>query len=335
MHHAAFALALNTAVFGCALAAEPLDLQARSQALARATDAVVAVHSVAVDDARSSRTLGAVRQGSGVIISAEGLVLTIGYLVLESEAVELVTDDDRHIPARVLGVDLASGFGLLQALAPLQRPPAPIGRADQLRLDEPLTVVSGGVDSQVGIARLVSRRPFSGYWEYHLDAALYTSPPHSEHSGAGLFNSQGELVGIGSLAVVDALGPNRPRLPGNLFVPVELLQPIISELQALGRTRVSERPWLGVNCTELEGGIHVTRVTDDSPADVAGLQPGDRIVRIDGVGVAHLEQLWKTLWRGPGAERDVTLEILRGGRPQTLTVHAVDRAKTLRRPEGI
>ena len=82
--------------------------------------------------------------------------------------------------------------------------------------------------------------------------------------------------------------------------------------------------------------MRITRVSEDSPADVAGLQAGDRILRIDGADVSGLEVLWKTLWRGDSAERDVRLEIKRGDAPQqTLTVHSVDRMKTLRRAQGI
>jgi S1-C subfamily serine protease len=182
---------------------------------------------------------------------------------------------------------------------------------------------------------MVSRRPFSGYWEYHLDGALFTTPPRTDQSGAGLFNGRGELVGIGSLVVADAAGADGPPVPGNMFVPVDLLPPILAELRQRGRSSASARPWLGVQCVEHEGQLRVVRVSDDSPADVAGLQHGDRIVRIDGVAVSRLEQLWKTLWAGAGAEREVTLEIERAGQARTVKVFAVDRAKTLRRSQGV
>jgi S1-C subfamily serine protease len=155
------------------------------------------------------------------------------------------------------------------------------------------------------------------------------------HSGAGLFNQRGELLGVGSLVVPDALGPGQPRAVGNLFVPVDLLKPILTELRQRGISQASVRPWLGVNCVEQGGQVRVARVTDDSPADVAGLQAGDRITRLDGVKVEALAQLWKALWADSRSERTVRLEIERGGRPMDITVHAVDRAKTLRRAQGI
>lgn len=310
-------------------------VERQSRALERASEATLGLRVEAVEDARSARTLGRQRSGSGVVINADGLVLTIGYLVLEADQVELVTDDGREIPARVVGYDVATGFGLVQALTPIRRSPAPLGSAAGVRSDEPLVIMSGGPEGDVSPAKLVARRGFSGYWEYHVDGALFTSPPRSDHSGAGLFNLEGELVGVGSLVLNDVANAPGGRVPGNMFVPVDLLKPILAELRASGSSRASARAWIGINCIERDGELRIVRVNDDSPADVAGLKPGDRIVRIDGVPVAQLEQLWKTLWSGPSPEREVKLEILRDGQAQTLSVQTVDRAKTLKRPQGV
>jgi len=338
MPHAT-AVLRRVAVSLCALLPLPVlaqpAIEAQSRALQRATEAVVGLQTQAVEDAASARMLGSERAGSGVVIGADGLVLTIGYLILEAEQVLLQTDDGRRIPARVVAYDVATGFGLVQALVPLRLDPVPLGRAAELRSEEPLTVASGGEEATVSVARMVSRRPFSGYWEYHLDSALFTHPPRTDHSGAGLFNGRGELVGIGSLVVPDAAGAGGPPLPGNMFVPVDLLPPILAELRERGRSGASARAWIGVNCVEQAGQVRITRVNDDSPADVAGLQRGDRILRIDGVEVTRLEQLWKTLWAGPSSEREVTLEIQREGEARTVKVFAVDREKTLRRSQGV
>lgn len=334
-HLATFARLLATLACGALCLGAVRAQSPAPSALQRASDAVVGLKAQAVSGASSARTLGRERQGSGVVISADGLVLTIGYLVLEAEQVLLRTDDGRDIPARVVAYDLATGFGLVQALTPLKLDAVPLGRAEALDSGEPVMIASGGVAGAVSIARMVSRRPFSGYWEYHVDGAVFTSPPRGDHSGAGLFNGRGELVGIGSLMVGDALGAGAPPQPGNMFVPVDLLLPILDELRRQGRSAASERAWLGINCVEHGGAVRVVRVQVDSPADVAGIQPGDRILRIDGVAVSGLEPLWKTLWAGPAAEREVALEIERNGNTQTLKVFSVDRAKTLRRPQGV
>ena len=309
-------------------------LQDKAESLARAHAAVLGVFSLAVEDAGSIATLGRVRQGSGVLIGEDGLVLTIGYLILEAERVDLVVEGRRIVPARVVAYDLASGFGLLQALAPLRVAPVRLGRSSGVGGDDPLMVASGGADGELSLARMVSRRAFSGYWEYHIEQALFTVPPRTDHSGAGLFNLDGELLGIGSLVVTDAMGPSQGRLPGNMFVPIDLLPPILGELRSRGASRESTRAWLGLNCAESDGSVQVVRVTRDSPAERSGLQPGDRILRIDGAEVAALETFYKRLWKDP-PERDVELVIRRGEETQTLTVHTTDRMKTLRKPQGI
>jgi S1-C subfamily serine protease len=323
------------AVFALAGPAAATEIEDRSRALQRAREAVLGVHVQAVEDARSAEMLGHERQGSGVVIAADGLVLTIGYLVLEAQVVELSNDDGRRFPARVVAYDAATGFGLVQALVPLGIAPVTLGDAGPGRSEAPLTVVSGGEDGNVGPARLVGRRAFSGFWEYHIEGALFTAPPVPAHSGAALFNPRGELLGIGSLAVPDALGPGRAQLAGNLFVPVDLIKPVLAELRQRGSTQASVRPWLGVNCIERGGQVRVAGVADDSPAEVAGLLPGDRILRVDGTRVAALAQLWKALWADSRAERAVELDIEREGQLMRVTVQAVDRAKTWRRAEGI
>ena len=311
------------------------EVEAKIQALARARAAVVGVQATAVDDARSVETLGRRRQGTGVVIDADGLVLTIGYLILEADHVDLVFEGERRLPARVVAYDLASGFGLLQPLTPVKVAPVRLGSSSSLSDDEPLMIASGGEAGDLSLARMVSRRAFSGYWEYHIDGALFTSPPRADHSGAGLFNASGELLGIGSLVVSDALGPGRAQLPGNMFVPIDLLKPILAELRERGASRSSTRAWLGLVCVEQDGTVRVVRTSRDSPAELAGMLPGDRIVSIDGAKVGALEALYKSLWGHASPQREVTLEIQRGGEAQTLKLISVDRMKTLSRPKGI
>jgi len=305
-----------------------------ARALERAQAAVVGINSITVEGAGSAATLGHERQGSGVVIGADGLVLTIGYVILEADRVELRLSGERSVPARVVGYDLATGFGLLQALTPLRTEPVPLGTSGSFSGDEPLVIASGGSDGGLSLARLISRRPFSGYWEYHIDGALFTAPARLDHSGAALFNTNGELVGIGSLIVGNAMGDGTPPMRGNMFVPIDLLKPILGEMRERGASRGSTRAWLGLNCVEHKGQVRVMRLTESGPADDAGLRPGDHIVSIDGTSVANLETFYKALWKND-AEREVTLEIRRGGEVESVKLQSVDRMKTLRRPQGV
>lgn len=311
-------------------------LKARVAALQRAQAAVVRLRVQAVDDAQTLETLGPMREGSGVVIDASGLVLTVSYLLLEAERVEIELSADRVVPGRVVAVDTASGFGLVQPLVPLRTEPVPLGRSAALRPDQPLVSISGGDAGSVAIAQALSQRPFSGTWEYHLDQALYTAPLREDHSGAALFDVDGALVGIGSLALRDVNPPEDPSVrPGNLYLPIDLLRPILDELRTEGRSASSRRPWLGVSASEADGQVRVMRVNREGPAAEAGLRPGDRIESVDGQPVKTLEQLYKALWRQGPAPRTVTLDVRRSGQVQSVTVQAVDRQSVLRRSRGI
>ncbi|RYY93272.1 MAG: serine protease [Comamonadaceae bacterium] len=193
----------------------------------------------------------------------------------------------------------------------------------------------GGREGGIGMTQLVSQRAFSGNWEYHIETALFTSPPAPNHSGAPLFNLQGELLGVGSLFTTDAAGTGPRSLPGNMFVPVELLRPVLAELQATGSTRASRRPWLGLSSGALDGQLRVLRVSRESPAEAAGLRPGDVVLEIDGAGVSTPEALYKQLWMHAEPDAEIELTVRQGEAVRKLRFRAVDRMQTLRKPEGI
>ncbi len=335
--------ALALAFWLLPLAAQPktADLAQQSvvDALSKANAAVVGVQVSVAEGARSADTLGRQRSGSGVVIGKDGLILTIGYLMLEAQTVSVTTQDKKTLPAQAVAYDLATGFGLLRSLLPLRDvEPVALGSVDSLTLGEAMMAATGaqaeGPEADVAITHLVSSRPFSGYWEYFIDSALFTSPPIDNHSGAALFNQRGELLGIGSLYVADALGGSR-RLPGNMFVPVDLLKPILGEMRQSGSSKRSHRPWIGLTSREQEGRVQVVRVSADSPAEAAGLKPGDMVLAVDGVTVASLETFYKKLWDRAVPESEVRLTVLQGAEIRNIVLRAVDRMSTMRRAEGI
>ena len=333
---------LFVAVFALAPAADalaatppPADPQAMIQALTKANAAVVGVQVTAADGARSAETLGKERRGSGVVIGPDGLILTIGYLMVEAQTIEVVTQDNRTVPAQPVAYDIATGFGLIRSLLPLRGiAPVSLGSHRDLATGETMMAAIGGSDADVAMTQLVSKRPFSGYWEYHIDTALFTSPPIGNHSGAPLFNQRGELLGIGSLLMADVMGQNH-RMPGNMFVPVDLLKPILAELQRTGSTRQSHRPWLGLTSSEQGGRVQVVRVSKDSPAQSAGIASGDVVLAVDGVTVATLEEFYRKLWAHPNADDEIMLTVLQGAEVKTMTLRGVDRMTTMIKPAGI
>ena len=308
-------------------------------AFSRANAAVVGLKVSVAEDARSAETLGKERSGSGVVIGPDGLILTIGYLMMEAQTIQIITQDNKTLPARAVAYDLATGFGLVRALVPLRGiEPVAMGSLKDLQPGTALMAATGaqatGEDGDVNMTQLVSKRPFSGYWEYHIDAAAFTSPPIGNHSGAPLFNQKGELVGIGSLFVSDAMGGNR-RLPGNMFVPVDLLKPILAEMEKTGGTAVSRRPWVGLTSTEQGGRVQIVRVNKESPAQQAGLEAGDLVLAVDGKKVATLEEFYKKLWDRASPQADITLTVLQGAEIKSIVLKPVDRLSTMRKAAGI
>lgn len=307
-------------------------------ALTRANQAVVGIQVVATEGARSAQTLGARRSGSGVVIGADGMVLTIGYLMLEADSIQITTQDQKTVPAQAVAYDVATGFGLLRPLIPLRGiTPVVLGSTAQIKIGDALMASMGaqpGGDADVHMTQLVSKRPFSGYWEYHIDSALFTSPPIDSHSGAPLFNQRGELLGIGSLFVPDAMGQNL-RLPGNMFVPVDLFKPIMVEMKATGSTQQSKRPWLGLTSSEQAGRVQIIRVNQESPAQEAGLQAGDVVLAVDDVKVATLEAFYKKVWDRSTPNTPIKLTVLQGADLKTIELKPVDRMSTMVKPAGI
>ncbi len=311
------ALALILALAASAAIAQPTPEQTLS--------AVVGVSAKIQPGARSAATLGMQRHGSGALIR-EGYVLTIGYLVIEAEAIEVAGAGSRTVPAALAAFDHQSGFGLLRLLAPLEGTPLALGDSAALAEREPVMVVSSQGREGANIVYVASRRPFSGSWEYHLESAIFTYPAVPDWSGAPLISAKGELVGIGSLIVGDAGGAGT-QSPGNMFVPIDLLKPILRDLIERGRRSGPPRPWLGVNADELRGRLFVSRLSPGGPAERAGLQANDIVLAVGGDEVATLAEFYRKIWSRGAAGVDVPLRILRGAQVRDVSVRSIDRAQ--------
>jgi serine protease Do len=290
--------------------------------------AVVGVSAKIQPGARSAASLGTQRRGSGALIR-DDYVLTIGYLVMEAEAIVVSGGAGRSVPATLAAFDPISGFGLLKLAAPLGGTPLPLGDSAALAERDPAMVVNSLGREGVNIVYVVSRRPFSGNWEYLLDSAIFTYPPVPDWSGAPLIGTKGELLGIGSLIVPDAGAPGT-QSPGNMFVPIDLLKPVLSELIAKGRRSAPARPWLGVNADELRGRLFVSRVSPEGPAERAGLQADDIVLAVGGEEVKSLAEFYRKVWSRGAAGVEVPLKVLRGAQIREVTVRSIDRVQYFR-----
>jgi S1-C subfamily serine protease len=292
-------------------------------------EAVLGLRAEVPPEARTSDTLGTERLGTGVVIDGQGLVLTIGYLILEATAVDLYDARGQRIPAEVVGYDHDTGFGLVRARSPLAARPVPLGRSADVRIGDPLLVISRAGALAGRETRLADRREYAGYWEYLLEEALLTSPPHPAFGGAALIDASGRLVGIGSLGIPDAAAAG-VESPGNMFVPVDALKPILADLIAFGKREGAHRPWLGVYAREMGGHVMVAGVAEGGPAAAAGLAAGDLVLAVNGQPVTSLAEFYRRIWSLGDAGVGVPLQVTRGARPMELRVNSIDRLRWLK-----
>jgi S1-C subfamily serine protease len=157
-----------------------------------------------------------------------------------------------------------------------------------------------------------------------VDQAIFTSPPHDDWGGAALLNSRGELMGVGSLFVRDARSGNT-NLPGNMFVPVDLLKPVLADMLTEGRGTGNDRPWLGIFSQELRDVVVITSMWVNGPAAQAGLKPGDMIIGIGEKRVRNQEEFYRTMWGLGGAGADVPVKVLRDGQSLDFIVKSGSR----------
>lgn len=313
-----------------AQAAQDKEAQGRSEREAEEMlAAVVRVKMKAIPDARSSASLGQAREGTGVVIDDRGHIVTIGYIVMEADSIEVTTQDNRTIPALLAGYDHATGFGLLRATSPLSVKPMALGTAAELAVRDPVMILPHGGRESASLAYVVAKRKFTGSWEYLLESAIFTAPPTYQWAGAALVNRDGKLVGIGSLLVRDTVEPGTP-LPGNMFVPVDILKPILPDLIARGKRAESPRPWLGLATEEVQGHLFVVRVSPDSPAEKAGIKRGDILLGVGSDAVRTHEDFYRRMWSLGTAGVEVPLKVLQGGDTKEIKVRSIDRFQYFR-----
>jgi S1-C subfamily serine protease len=299
--------------------------------LTQALQAVVGIRAVVPADAFTADVLGTERRGNGVVIRGSGLILTIGYLITEASEVWITLADGRTVRGDVIGYDQDTGLGLVQALERLSLPALAIGESSEaIPGTDVIAASAGGRDHSVA-ARVVARQEFAGYWEYLLDAAIFTAPAHPFWGGSALIGPDGTLIGIGSLQLQQASSGDES-VPINMYVPTDLLKPILNDLLTIGRPNRPPRPWLGLYATESDDRVIIAGVAGRGPAARAKLKQGDVVLSVGGMKVSGLAGLFRSVWSLGGAGVDVPMTVFRDGRPMDLTVKSGDRDHFLKGP---
>ena len=267
--------------------------------------------------------------GSGVIISSDGYILTCAHVVSGASNIT-VSIGDKDYPATLVGEDTTSDIAVVKVDA-TGLTPATVGNSDNLKVGEsvmavgnPLGELGGTVTSGIvsALNRSVSIQGSSSVNTMSLiqmDASV--SPGNS---GGGLFNMNGELVGI-----VNAKSSDSDAEGLGFAIPVNDAVKVAQELLENGY--VTGRPYLGISyyaVTDAQTaaqlgvnayGVYIVEVVKGGPADKAGLQAGDRIVSVDGSEVATQSDLG-TLMQDHKAGDTIEITVARGGQMQTVTV---------------
>jgi S1-C subfamily serine protease len=299
--------------------------------LGPALGTLVSIQSYIPDNAMSAGMLGTERTGHGIRLREDGLIVTIGYVVTEAEEIWITSHDRRAVPGFVVGSDFESGLALIKPTMPLPGPIMEIGDPSMLGVGDTACIAgSREANPQAAEVHVVAKQEFAGRWEYVLDKAIFTAPPYESWSGAALLDQEGRLCGVGSL-VIQGFEVNETRRATNMFVPIDLLPPIIDEICEYGRRSTPPRPWLGLLVDDEDDGLIVVGVYRNCPADKAGLRPGDVIIRVGDQPVHSLANMFKTVWSLGAAGINVPLLVLRSSQLQEVVIKSTDRSEFLRK----
>lgn len=281
---------------------------------------VVYLHATVPRDHPSTRILGDERMGSGVIVDSSGLILTVNYVVMGGQSVDVTFQKGRRAKGEIVAQDYEVGLALVRVKRQ-GLPAVRLGSSDALeRGDAVISLAAiGAQERRVAGGVVTYLGEFEAYWEYLLERGVVSSAPSPGFGGGGLFAMTGAMVGT--------LYLNLSEIARNsLAIPVDFYRAHEQELLRYGR--VVSRPrraWLGVFAHALEEGVVVAGVVPDGPGDRSGLQEGDLIVSVNAEEVATRRDLYLSLWRHEPGE-SLTLEVMREKKVRRFEVKGGDRA---------
>jgi len=281
---------------------------------------VVYIHTNVSRDHPSTRILGNERLGSGIVVDASGLILTVNYVVMGAQTISVAFQKGRRAKAEIVAQDFEIGTALIkvnrQGLIA-----AEVGTGDVVeRSDE--VVLLGAMQPQErhatgGFVTYVGE--FEAYWEYMIERGIISNAPNPGYGGGGLFTMTGRLAGTVSLNLNEIAR-------SSLAIPVDFYRSHRDEMVRYGR--VVSRPrraWIGVFAYVVEEGVVVAGLVPDGPGDRGGLQDGDVIVSLNAEEVASRRDFYMSLWRHEPGEA-LTFEVRRDNKMRRFEVKGGDRA---------
>jgi S1-C subfamily serine protease len=282
---------------------------------------VVHIHVTVPRQHPSARILGDERMGSGLIVDAAGLILTVNYVVMGASTVEVAPLKGRRMRAEVVAQDFEVGLALLRVKRQGLPAATLLEGASPERGESVVAVASTGVhEVRVSGGIVTYLGEFEEYWEYLLDRGIVSTAPNPGLGGGGLFTLSGRAVGVIYLNLNQVAR-------SSLAIPVDFYRDHADELLRYGR--VVSRPrraWLGVFAHGLEDGVIIAGIVPGGPGDKGGLREGDLIVSLNAQEVSTRRDLYMSLWRHEPGEK-LTLEVMRDNAVRRLELTGGDRAE--------
>lgn len=239
----------------------------------------------------SAQILGTDRMGSGTIVDPAGIVLTVNYVVLGAETVEVTLLDETRVTGQVIAQDFYSGLAAVKIPEQNHRA-VRLGSSEPLATGEEIFILAsaGGSQRRVNTGAIISLSRFDAFWEFSLDRGIVTTARNPGLGGGGLFTNAGALVGVVSLDLNEV-----GRF--TLGVPIEHWSAHTGELLQHGRrTTRQPRAWVGFYCYMLSDHVIIAGVLPGTPSERGGLRPGDVVVALDDQPIGERHELYTRLW---------------------------------------
>ena len=282
---------------------------------------VVHIHAEVPSSHPSTRILGDERMGTGTVVDPAGLILTVNYVVMGAETIQVTLGRGRALKAEIVAQDFEIGLALLRVKRQgLQA--VPIGDSETLTRGEPVFAIgsTGPRERRVAGGLVTHLGEYEGYWEYLLERAIVSSASNPGFGGGPLFTLSGQMMGVVSLNLNEIARCS-------LAIPGECYRRNQQEFMRFGRV-VSRPPraWLGVFAHVLEEGVVVAGLVPNGPGARSGIQEGDVIVSLNAQEVPTRKELYLSLWKHAPGEK-MTLEVMRDNEVRRLSVTGGDRAE--------
>lgn len=282
--------------------------------------ATVGVHShVPSTHVSTAIGLGTDRRGTGTIVSPDGVILTVHYLLLGAKNVIVTLPNGEQHEAQVLGKDYSTGLGLLKIDAGELPHLQVISSQNCVPGEEAFTVASLGGEKRCADCGIVTYLgPFDAVWEFVLERCVCVTASSLSIglSGGAILNRRGEVIAISYLNFAD-LGRAILGIPGEYFLNVR------DELLQHGkRTTAVPRAWLGVLSYTLREHVVIAGVMPGGPGEKAGLQQGDLVLSVDGHDISERRVLYDNLGNHRPGEQ-ISLKVLRNNRVYQIDIPAI------------